>query len=295
MTAIGCVHKAAPDIGPSHQHYPKSVAHYWRRYQPHAAKKNYHPETLAEYFLTARSISRNTGSFDQCVNSIALGIMRLASTMGSTTPAKTIARAHRALEDQIGQRPELVRSYRGLLQTFLVDAGPLTEQSWVGISSIAENLAAALCGGTPDSAAGRQFLAWPSTAESVPHSESSDANEIGSNLYRAKIGDAFVDIRLGSIHSVKGQTHLATLILETYFHKHVLESVLPWLLGDRANGNGSQKRERDRLLQMYVAMTRPTHLVCLAMRASSLGTTDVAARNIGRLEERGWHICSVAP
>jgi DNA helicase-2/ATP-dependent DNA helicase PcrA len=45
-----------------------------------------------------------------------------------------------------------------------------------------------------------------------------------------------------------------------------------------------------RLLQIYVAMTRPTHLLCLALRKSSLGTVKDIAENEKKLLARGWQI-----
>jgi hypothetical protein len=45
-----------------------------------------------------------------------------------------------------------------------------------------------------------------------------------------------------------------------------------------------------RLLQVYVAMTRPTHLLCLALRQSSLGAGKELAANQEKLMARGWQI-----
>ncbi len=38
---------------------------------------------------------------------------------------------------------------------------------------------------------------------------------------------------MSSIHAVKGETHFATLILETFLYSHAIKSLLPWLLGKR--------------------------------------------------------------
>jgi hypothetical protein len=40
-----------------------------------------------------------------------------------------------------------------------------------------------------------------------------------------------VDIRVGSIHSVKGETHTGTLVMETFWYGDSLEALLPWLFG----------------------------------------------------------------
>lgn len=43
-------------------------------------------------------------------------------------------------------------------------------------------------------------------------------------------------------------------------------------------------------MQAYVAITRPTHLLCLAIRASSLEAGKEAATNRQRLNDRGWKV-----
>ena len=94
-----------------------------------------------------------------------------------------------------------------------------------------------------------------------------------------------VNIRLGSIHSVKGETHTATLVLESYFHDHHLQELKPWLLGIKTGGAKQKVRMSGRLKLHYVAMTRPSHLLCLAMRRDSLDDAEIAT-----LQTRGWHI-----
>ena len=105
------------------------------------------------------------------------------------------------------------------------------------------------------------------------------------NIYRYPEDEHRVSIKLGSIHSVKGQTHTATLVLETFWKKHNLESLKEWLLGGRRHGprNGSDETRRLRL--HYVAMTRPTHLLCLAMKRNAFSDDEVTL-----LEGRGWRI-----
>jgi hypothetical protein len=103
-----------------------------------------------------------------------------------------------------------------------------------------------------------------------------------------------VHIRLGSIHSVKGETHTATLVLDTFFHAHHLNELKPWLLGARSGGlkvkaKGAPQLESARLLGRlklhYVAMTRPSHLLCVAMRKDAF-TDD----ELGVLKGRGWSV-----
>ena len=103
-------------------------------------------------------------------------------------------------------------------------------------------------------------------------------------------------MRLGSIHSVKGETHTATLVLESFYHSHHLSELKPWLLGTRSGGLKGGKLEGNRMLGRlklhYVAMTRPSHVLCMAMRKDALTEEELAV-----LLTRGWQIvdCCVLP
>jgi hypothetical protein len=52
------------------------------------------------------------------------------------------------------------------------------------------------------------------------------------NLQRIPAGGRVIEVKMGSIHAVKGETHFATLVLQTHNHKHAIKSLLPWLLED---------------------------------------------------------------
>ena len=112
-----------------------------------------------------------------------------------------------------------------------------------------------------------------------------------TNIYKHVNGDRSVSIRVGSIHSAKGETHTATLVLETYWQgrndKCNLEYLLPWLIASSSGGASEGVQQQTRLKVHYVAMTRPTHLLCLAMRRASLGSDDSVPK---KLRDRGWKI-----
>ena len=60
-----------------------------------------------------------------------------------------------------------------------------------------------------------------------------------------------------------------------------------------ARGHGAlcaNEKTAQRLMQIYVAMTRPTHLLCLALRNGSLGVGSAYASNQQKLIARGWSI-----
>jgi hypothetical protein len=69
--------------------------------------------------------------------------------------------------------------------------------------------------------------------------------------------------------------------------------MLPWLVGEKVNLNGAGIQDRARLQHTYVAMTRPSHLVCLAVPRSVLGDEATLNEHLVKLKERGWHVADV--
>ena len=91
-------------------------------------------------------------------------------------------------------------------------------------------------------------------------------------------------VTIDTIHSVKGQTHKATLLLETFYYQFDLEQLIPYLHGDRLRKPGN--RILNRYLPLaYVACTRPTNLLCLAIRRD-----HVSDEKLHLLEDYGWFI-----
>ncbi len=100
-----------------------------------------------------------------------------------------------------------------------------------------------------------------------------------------------MDIRLNSIHGVKGETHLATLVLDVkkdhWFHlAHQLDDIC-------GKPRPKKKRSSDAEVHArlaYVAMTRPTRLLALAMRSSDLGEGQARDERVRDLKGQGWRI-----
>lgn len=114
-----------------------------------------------------------------------------------------------------------------------------------------------------------------------------------------------IKVELSTIHGVKGETHDATLILETKNYNHDIYAMLPYITGDRpdtANTNTSLKFDptnvRDAakmpnqkfMRQLYVAMSRPRHLLCLAVHYDRITAAQVA---LLQAQEKGWNITHI--
>ena len=136
----------------------------------------------------------------------------------------------------------------------------------------------------------RPYLEW------VPAPVAVDPGDNGGallNTYRFEEGMDSVHIRLSSIHAEKGKTHAATLILETYNRTHFVNKLLPWLEGKASAAKRPNESAKKNMMLMYVGMTRPTHMLCLAMRKSSLGEGNIEAKRRAALEQAGWSILEI--
>lgn len=89
-----------------------------------------------------------------------------------------------------------------------------------------------------------------------------------------------IEIKVGTIHSIKGETHMATLLVENENYG-VSESSYFWGLKSDNHlfcPNNTYERPKksyaqleQRLKTTYVAMSRPTHLLCVAVQKSKAG------------------------
>ncbi len=102
-----------------------------------------------------------------------------------------------------------------------------------------------------------------------------------SNMYRSASGR---EVEVATIHSVKGETHDATLVFETKNHHYDLEALSGRLsLLDSGKITGIRKQRSARLV--YVAVSRPRRLLCMAAHQDRVSEETRAA-----LEQNGWQI-----
>ncbi|GAA5416989.1 ATP-dependent DNA helicase Rep [Paraliobacillus ryukyuensis] len=106
-------------------------------------------------------------------------------------------------------------------------------------------------------------------------------------LYVLENGDN-VPINIDTIHGVKGETHTATLYLETFSYAYEFDEgkIIDYLKG---NHTKPKKRQGQMLKLAYVGMSRPSHLLCVAIREEALEGHEVD------LVDLGWNIVDAQP
>jgi DNA helicase-2/ATP-dependent DNA helicase PcrA len=293
VTAVGHIHQDDPGVAPGHAHYPKSVGHYWGGYSAQISRKDPNPRTLAECVRVAQVQTADGKTLSLGVEKIAAGLLRLADEMGDIDDLKRKSRSHRAIEAALQHDPRALSAYRDVLIRTLIDRLFLTAAMWPLFTQRMVTVASALCRDEPDAARAQQFLEWPQDDLALAPLPGAPVSDSSANIYRLETDDGVVEIRLGSIHSVKGQTHLASLVLSTYWHDHSSHRMMPWTNGANVNGSRAGARDTQRLILSYVAMTRPTHLLCLAIPQSALGDNQNRATNLAAIRQRGWRIAEM--
>lgn len=294
VAAVGAVHQDASGVAAGDPHFPKTVPHYWSGYTAEVGRREPHPRTFIQYVRVAQAFVRDGRDLAPGVDKIASGLVRLARRVGGAELLGRRAPRHRVLVEALAMNAEATSAYRRLLRAFLIDWETLTVASWERHQSDILLVAAGLgeSGTSPNPQDG--FLRWDQQDPSLAVPAAASPEDPGPNVYRFNDGAGrSVDIRLGSVHSMKGQTHLATLLLSTYWYDHSAKRMLPWLLGEKVNLNGAGARDCARLRQTYVAMTRPSHLVCLAVPRFVLGDDEELTKHVVTLKERGWHVANV--
>lgn len=105
-----------------------------------------------------------------------------------------------------------------------------------------------------------------------------------SNIFKTDDG---ISIEVGTVHSVKGETHTATLYLETFYYDIDSKRLLPFLKGEYPQRESKLARHKENLKIAHVAFSRPTHLLVFACNEKNIKGHE---KDLGK---NGWTILKV--
>jgi len=95
-----------------------------------------------------------------------------------------------------------------------------------------------------------------------------------------------LEIEITSVHAVKGQTHCATLYLESYYHSNYeSERLTPQFLGNSFNDN--RVHHKSSIKMAYVGFSRPTDLLCIAVHKDRFDNL------LNEINQQEWEIKEV--
>lgn len=252
---------------------PGRIADYWAEYPGDLHRESSHALTLLESVRRARRLVEHQKGFHAAHRIILESVALLLEKQEGVRVTR------HQVTDRLRSGVYDAASVRAVV-TQLLRQPVLSPETW---SAVTLTLSGLLLGGHPTADA-VAFLAWGTDPGTLGPSAST------TNVYKHSSAGRSVDIVVSTIHAVKGETHDATLVLETFEHDYDVSSILPYLCG-QASKKKPGKRELNYLKRVFVAMTRPRELVCLALHRKNVTEAQLAA-----LVAAGWEVrACVAP
>ena len=273
--AIGMVHEKKEET--SDAHFPKGVFDYWQEYRSLTKDNRSNPKFLIDYFRNGIESFKSTKENSDQINWIVKGLGR---TINKAKNDRFITLTGNIL---LNIMSKLDYSQKALFRKHLkecVDIKSFEHQSdWKQILTITLNILAIFDLKPNDNV--NKFLEWQESDSFV----NNKTDSITKNCYTYTDDNSSreVVIEFGNIHSVKGRTHLATLVLETYYKTHNMKSILDYLCNTPPKNTNSTNAKR--LKCQYVAMTRARGLVCLAIPDEFVDNQKQI-----KLTQLGWNI-----
>lgn len=271
---VGLIHARKGKDNPTH--FPKGLYEYWSDYKSNTIKMNTLPSRYISFIRSGCLAFQETKNVSEIIDWIAKGIfyfINLTTDMKLALAGYTFNNLLELLSDQDRSR------CRGHFLK-MVSVLPVSKQNWSIILQETNSILDLL--GCTNHDAIKFYFDWQ---KEKFNGDKSGTENHKPNCYRFEHPQTkrCIDLEFGSIHSSKGQTHLATLVVETYHYNHVIKSLLPYLCGEKHLDH--KKRISKFLKCQYVAMTRACGLLCLA-----LPKNFVNSQQIEQLKEIGWDI-----
>ncbi|MCK4270577.1 MAG: UvrD-helicase domain-containing protein [Methanogenium sp.] len=276
--AVGMVHKNSKEF----EKY--TVASYWSDYQQYKNKTDHNPDFMIDYLKLSINLVNETNEFHYGLNLFSKGLIRYINENNETKMINNIRNPYRFISNDLSLKNKENKDYLEWLYN-LFKLEDLNEDKWnKDIKPELLKLVQTIT--KSDLPRNISFFNWNDSSDSI---SSNERNISTSNHFIFNEENNQIKIKLGSIHSIKGQTHFATLVLDTFWNgrnnKTNMIYLIDWLTGDNKGIPDSQKNQNNRLKCHYVAMTRPTDILCLALPINFV-TPNMRVK----LENNGWNI-----
>jgi DNA helicase-2/ATP-dependent DNA helicase PcrA len=245
--------------------FPATLSAYWPNYSHETAAESAAPDSLLGFLMQAQRQIAETHRADDATNTATDGILILLRRF----PLKDAwhARSRAQFFEKLRQE-DYLPEFKRLLWTALNPAITPAEATWkVWTAELLEVLKFLLP--AQSSAEAAEFLAWTDILQ--PSSNGiNNPSQSRSNIMTYQSGSDSFPIRFSTIHAVKGQTHCATLVVDTYMSRsHDLKMLLCVLTGTK-HGSALDDAGKKRCTRAFVAMTRPNELLCLAIHKDNV-------------------------
>ncbi len=266
---VGMIHNKEP-IAVSEDHYPNSISDYNKAYSRRTHSKSYTPKTMLECFQLTKIL--DSKDLFKKIELIGSGLCRYIS---ACTCTKIIGKSN-VLKNILNAIPaDKQMNFRNDFKMIL-DLQFDNKSEWEKSADIIKRIVEKYFGSVSNE---YNFMQWHDAnifnidAQTKKVNTLEQENEDGRRVF----------INFGSIHSVKGRTHLSTLVVETYWYDFNINSILKQIC---ENKNPKISSRIDKRMKIhYVGLTRAKGLICLALPLESVSDEQKA-----KLKEFGWNV-----
>lgn len=282
-----CVNEGSHVVGMVHvkkeettaKNFPRGIYDYWDDYEAHKSSKTVMPKSLIEYFRRGIDEFQTNGEKTNQVEWIVKGIRRLINKAKKSNYIPATGNVFASMQKTLLQ--EQIIEFRELMKELSNFDTSINEEEWKDVIIKLKTLLKLFDIDSYDNI--KAFWKWIPEENAAHEDEKLQQKRLVNHyIYKDEESGRTVDLEFGSIHSVKGRTHLSTLVLETFLRTHNMKKILKYLCGiPPKSDDGNQKRLRCQ----YVAMTRARALVCLAIPIDFVDDKTQA-----KLKNVGWRI-----
>ena len=173
---------------------------------------------------------------------------------------------------------ENLRTFNKVIGYWATDKTLPSPQNWKSATQNLFDVLNNVLNNIPAGFSSNSFWSYPSDEKLEEY-----RNAENFNIVKPK-NENGISVTFDTIHGVKGQTHDATLVLETNFGKKMDVGTLIKNFSDPGAVRQDKKQSKIFMKKLYVAMSRPKSVLCLAVHKDSItGYED-------DLEKIGWKI-----
>lgn len=257
-----------------------SIQSYWQAFDRNQANKTRTPDTFCE--CVRRAAELKEGPVYTHYQHLRQGLVELLRLGGKTIIGRSggvvsITHANLRRYFDASEKTPLVNA----LMADLMLRTALTVDEWADITQ----LLCDICDVDAGNVAIAEYLSYADHAPQLL-----DGAVLPGNVYLSPGG---IPMEVSTIHGVKGETHDATLVLETQFRTLFdVREMLPFLINpalerpmfDPAHAKTHASIRASFMKKMYVATTRARQLVCIAMHRDRISQQDKTTLS----DHRGW-------
>ncbi len=208
---VGMVHDKKNET--SEKHFPKGIYDYWGDYEAKKSNKNKVPKYLIEYFRNGIVEFQETGEKALQVEWISKGLRRL---INRTKKCNYILATGNTFAGIIKVLPDSCQmDFRKMVNDMADIDVSIAKSDWTSMIGIMKQILKLFNISSFENV--KKYGQWIAEEDTTAQIEENIEKLLPNHyVYTDKMSHRTVDMEFGSIHSVKGRTHLATLVLETF-------------------------------------------------------------------------------